>query len=291
MTATLTGPAGRMQIARGLISLRERCGLTQSQVAERAGVSKATVSRYEMWQDRARIRWATVKAIADACDASASERDALVRVARTQTDGWWVGNSAVPEWMDPLVSFEHEAEYEHLCANTVIPGLLQTREYALAIHQAREVRSPNDVIEQMVDARIQRQGILRREPPLHVCAVLDEAVIRRTVGNSAVMAQQLDHLYEMAQSPTVEIQILPFKAGAHAAGAGDFVILGRNDERNPLNSMAVVYIEMRRRGLYLDEAEDVSGYKLTFDYLRSQAADTSASLRLLTKVRQELSHD
>lgn len=52
MTATLTGPAGRMQIARGLIALRERCGLTQSQVAERAGVSKATVSRYEMWQDR-----------------------------------------------------------------------------------------------------------------------------------------------------------------------------------------------------------------------------------------------
>ncbi|MFC9230584.1 DUF5753 domain-containing protein [Streptomyces decoyicus] len=130
------------------------------------------------------------------------------------------------------MSFEHEAEHEHLYANTVIPGLLQTREYALAIHQAREVRSPNDVIEQMVDARIQRQGILRREPPLHLWAVLDEAVIRRTVGNSAVMAQQLEHLYQMTQSPTVEIQILPFSAGAHAAGAGQFVILGRYDERN-----------------------------------------------------------
>ncbi|MFF4604500.1 helix-turn-helix domain-containing protein [Streptomyces sp. NPDC001339] len=291
MTATLTGPAGRMQIARGLISLRERCGLTQAQVAERAGVSKATVSRYEMWQDRARIRWATVKAIADACDASESERDALVEAARTQADGWWVGNSAVPEWMDPLVSFEHESEYEHLYANTVIPGLLQTREYALAIHQAREVRSPNDVIEHMVEARIQRQGILRREPALHLWVVLDEAVIRRTVGNAGVMARQLDHLYNVAQSPAVEIQILPFSAGAHAAGAGHFVILGRNDERNPLNSMAVVYIEMRRRGLYLDDAEDVAAYKLTFDYLRSQAADTSASLRLLATARQELSHD
>ncbi|MFG2208279.1 helix-turn-helix domain-containing protein [Streptomyces sp. NPDC048638] len=278
-----------MQIARGLIALRERSGLMQTQVAELAGVSKATVSRYEMWQDRARIRWATVKAIADACGASASEREALVRVARTQTDGWWVGNGAVPEWMDPLVSFEHEAEYEHLYANTVIPGLLQTRDYALAIHQAREVRSPNDAIEAMVDARIQRQSILRREPPLQLWAVLDEAVLRRTVGNSQVMAEQLDHLHEMAQSPTVEIQILPFSAGAHAAGAGHFVILGRNDERNPLNSMAVVYIEMRRRGLYLDDAEDVSAYKLTFDYLRSQAADATASLQLLTKARQELS--
>ncbi|MEU4846424.1 DUF5753 domain-containing protein [Streptomyces gilvosporeus] len=232
-----------------------------------------------------------MKSLADACDASASERDALVQVARTQTDGWWVGNTAVPEWIDPLVSFEHEAEYEYLYANTVIPGLLQTREYAHAVHQAREVRSPNDAIERMVDARIQRQSILERKPSLHLWAVLDEAVIRRTVGNSTVMADQLDHLHEMAQSPTVEIQILPFSAGAHAAGAGHFVILGRNDERNPLNSMAVVYIEMRRRGLYLDDPEDVSAYKLTFDYLRSQAADSSASLRLLAKARQELSHD
>ncbi|AEM80915.1 helix-turn-helix domain-containing protein [Streptomyces violaceusniger] len=277
-----------MQIARGLISLRERCGLTQVQVAERAGVSKTTVSRYEMWQDRARIRWATVKALADACEASVEEREALVQVAKSQTEGWWVGNSAVPEWLDPLVSFEHEAEYEHLYANTVIPGLLQTRDYAWAVHQAREVRSPNDEIERMVDARIQRQGILARDPALHLWVVLDEAVLRRDVGDREVMAQQMAHLHDMAGEPNIEIQVLPFSAGAHAAGAGHFVILGRNDERNPLNSMAVVYIEMRRRGLYLDEAEEVAAYKLTFDYLRSQAADTSASLRLLAKARQEL---
>jgi DNA-binding XRE family transcriptional regulator len=180
-----------------VIALRERCGLTQAQVAERAGVSKATVCHYEMWQDRARIRWATVKALADACDPSVEERDALVRVAKSQTDGWRVSNSAVPEWMDPLVSFEHEAAYEHVYANTVVPGLLQTRAYALAIHQAREMRSSGEEIEGMVEARIQRQHILRRD-----------------------------------------------------------------DERNPLNSMAVVYIEMRRRGLYLDDAEDIGSYKL-----------------------------
>ncbi|WP_405537720.1 helix-turn-helix domain-containing protein [Streptomyces sp. NBC_00075] len=289
MTATQTGPAGRMQIARGLVSLRERCGLTQMQVAERAGVSTTTVSRYETWQDRARIRWATVKALADACDATAQERDVLVGIAKSQTDGWWVGNSAVPEWLDPLVSFEHEAAYEHVYANSVVPGLLQTKAYALAIHHAREVRSSNEEIDRMVEARIQRQGILRRDPELHLWVILDEAVLSRTVGDSAVMAQQLEHLHEAAKSPNIDLQVLPFSAGAHAAGAGHFVILGRDDEREPLNSMAVVYIEMRRRGLYLDDAEDVGAYKLTFDYLRSQAADSTASSRLIARARQELS--
>lgn len=289
MTATMTGPAGRMQIARGLIALRERCGLTQTQVAERAGVSKATVSRYEAWQDRARIRWATVKALADACEASAEEREALVRVVKSQSDGWWVGNSAVPEWIDPLVSFEHEAEYEHVYANNVVPGLLQTRSYATAIHRASELRTPNEQVERMVDARMQRQSILDREAALHLWVILDEAVLRRIVGDEAVMAEQLDHLYEMTQRPNIDIQLLPFSAGAHAAGSGHFVILGRDDARNPLNSMAIVYIEMRRRGLYLDDVDAVYSYKLSFDYLRSQAADSTASLRLLGTMRQEFS--
>lgn len=122
MTATQTGPAGRMQIARGLISLRERCGLTQTQVANRAGVSTTTVSRYEAWQDRARIRWATVKALADACEATPQEREALVAIAKSQADGWWVGNSAVPEWLDPLVSFEHAAAYEHVSRTPPFPA-------------------------------------------------------------------------------------------------------------------------------------------------------------------------
>ncbi|MDX3226054.1 helix-turn-helix transcriptional regulator [Streptomyces sp. ME19-01-6] len=289
MTATMTGPAGRMQIARGLISLRERCGLTQTQVAERAGVSKATVSRYEAWQDRARIRWATVKALADACDASADERDALVKVARSQSEGWWVGNSAVPEWMDPLVSFEQEAAYEHVYANNVVPGLLQTRAYATAIHKATELRTPSEKVERLVEARMQRQGILDRGAALHLWVILDEAVLRRIVGDDTVMAGQLDHLYEMAHRPNIDIQLLPFTAGAHAAGSGHFVILGRDDERSPLNSMAVVYIEMRRKGLYLDDADAVSSYKLSFDYLRSQAVDATASLRLLGTLRQEFS--
>ncbi|GAA2949600.1 DUF5753 domain-containing protein [Streptomyces enissocaesilis] len=170
-----------------------------------------------------------------------------------------------------------------------MPGLLQTPSYALALHQAQDVRAEAGVIEDKVDARIKRQAILERSPALHLWVVLDDAVLRRPVGGNDVMAEQIEHLRTMAQRPNVDVQVLQFAAGAHAAGSGGhFVILGRDDEGDPLNSMNVVYLELHKRGLYLDAPSEVQSYKLMFDYLRSQAADTSVSLDLLAAARQEL---
>lgn len=120
------GPAGRMQIARGLKALRTRADLTQSEVAKLAGVSVGTVNRYETWQDRAKLRIPTVRAIADTCGATSTELDALTQLVRNQENGWWMDHPAVPEVMDPLMSFEDVAEYEHVFANALVPGLLQT---------------------------------------------------------------------------------------------------------------------------------------------------------------------
>ncbi len=282
------GPAGRMQIARGLKALRTAAQLTQSEVAKRAGVSVGTVNRYETWQDRAKLRIPTVKAIADSCGAAADELETLVDLVRNQENGWWMEHPAVPEVMDPLMSFEDVAEYEHVFANALVPGLLQTPRYALALHEAQGVRTEAQAIASKVDARIRRQAILERSPALHLWVVLDDAVLRRHVGGAAVMSEQIDHLIAMADRSNVDIQILRFSAGAHAAGSGGhFLLLGRDDERDPLSSMNVVYLELHRRGLYLDEPTDVHNYKIMFDYLRSQAADTSTSLDLLAVARRE----
>ncbi|WP_327259141.1 MULTISPECIES: helix-turn-helix domain-containing protein [unclassified Streptomyces] len=283
------GPAGRMQIARGLKALRMRAGLTQSEVAKRAGVSVGTVNRYETWQDRAKLRVPTVSALAETCGASPQEREALVELVRNQQNGWWMDHPGLPEVMDPLMSFEDVAEYEHVYANALVPGLLQTPDYALALHRAQDVRAEADAIADKVDARIKRQAILERSPALHLWVVLDDAVLRRPVGGPDVMSAQIDHLSAMAQRPNVDIQVLKFAAGAHAAGSGGhFLILGRDDEKNPLNSMNVVYLELHKRGLYLDAPTEVQSYKLMFDYLRSQAADTSNGVELLAAARQEL---
>lgn len=283
------GPAGRMQIARGLRALRTRAGLTQAEVAKRAGVSVGTVNRYETWQDRAKLRVPTVRAIADTCGAAPEERDTLAQLVRNQENGWWMDHPAVPEVMDPLMSFEDVASYEHVFANSLIPGLLQTPRYALALHEAQDVRTAADVIASKVDARIKRQAILERSPALHLWVVLDEAVLRRPVGGTDAMVEQFDHLHTMAQRPNVDIQILRFATGAHAAGSGGhFLVLGRDDEGDPLGGMNVVYLELHKRGLYLDDPSEVQNYRLMFDYLRSQAADTSLSLGLLAAARQEL---
>jgi transcriptional regulator with XRE-family HTH domain len=282
MTAK-SGPARRLQLARALAQLRERAGLTQAGLAGRAEVSKQTVSRYETWRDRAGVNWKTVRDLAQACDAAPDELDAVVRLAKTPSEeAWWVGHAAVPSWMDPLVSFEDWADHEHVYANSLVPGLLQTHDYALAMYQAREIRRGQEEIVAWVDGRVRRQSILDRDRPFHLWVVIDEAVLRRVVGDRTVMAGQMDHLVQMTERPNVEIQVMPFDAGATAAGAGHFLVLGRDD-----GQMAVVFIEMRKRGLYLDDDEDVSSYRLAFDYLRSQAADPKSSIKLLNAAGQE----
>ncbi|MGW3091671.1 helix-turn-helix domain-containing protein [Streptomyces sp. NPDC001108] len=276
---TSPGPR-RLQIASGLARLRERAGMTLEEVAKGAGYGKSTVGRYEDWRATGKIQARTVRLIAEAAKGSPAEVAALVRLAEGTPDGWWVG-AGVPEWLHPLVSLEHEADEENVFANSVIPGLLQTRDYARAIHLAEQVRQPTEVVDRLVDARVKRQEVLTRPRPLHLWVVLDQAVFSRVVGDRSVMADQIAHLIESAKTPNVDIQILPFKAGAHAAGLGHFVSIAAGD------TIRAVYVEMLGGGLYIDTPDDVGRYTTAFAYLRSQAADTTKSLAIMTDAHKE----
>ncbi|ORT54210.1 helix-turn-helix transcriptional regulator [Streptomyces sp. CB03238] len=276
---TSTGPR-RLQIASGLKKLRQRSDLTLEEVAKRAGYGKTTVGRYEDWTSKTMPKPRAVRLIAEAAGGTDAEIAALVRLAEDMPEGWWVG-AGVPEWLHPLVSLENEAMQEGAFAPSVVPGLLQTAEYARAIHLAEMVRQPLDVVEALVAARMQRQAVLDRDIPLHLWVVLDQAVLRREVGDRTVMAAQLDHLMEQAKRPNIDIQVLPFKAGAHAAGFGHFITLGAGD------STDAVYVEMLGGGLYIDAKEDVRRYTVAMDYLRSQAVDTTESMNILAAERKE----
>ncbi|MGW1839603.1 helix-turn-helix domain-containing protein [Streptomyces sp. NPDC002067] len=282
------GPAARLQIARFLIRLRERAGLSQAEAAAKAGISKPTVSRYENWLTQAKLTVPTVTALARAYQATQQEIDVLVELTRRQADGWMPDPHTVPEWMDALVSIEAAAQYEYAFSARLVPGLLQTRGYALATHEAVDARADPEEIARRVEGRMQRQNALER-PDLHLWVIIDEAVLRRVVGSRQVMAEQIEHLEEMTRRPNIALQVLPDSAGPSAVGAGgNFVILGRDgDDGQPLSAMAVVYLETHRRGAYLDGPEDVAAYRLMYQRLTAHAADTATTLDLLAAARQE----
>ncbi|KIZ19050.1 helix-turn-helix domain-containing protein [Streptomyces natalensis] len=266
----------RRQLGAELRRLRDRKGLTLEVAGQAVGISRATVNRYE--SNQGPVKWIVVEALCRAYEASDTEREAVVALAKTaKVQGWWKGYSdAIPEWITPLLTLEDEAVEECHWANAYVPGLLQTRAYATAVIQAAEVRADAETVERMVDVRMKRQEVLKREVPPHLWAIMDEAVIRRRVGNAGVMAEQLRHLCDSSKSPYVTLQALPFEAGAHAAESTGFIII-----RGQEPSLDVVHLSNLSGALYLEKDAELERHRMVFEYLRSQALSASDSSRLL----------
>ncbi len=135
----------------------------------------------------------------------------------------------------------------------------------------------------MVDIRMKRQNLLRRDDPPHIWAVMDEAVIRRMVRGGHTMREQLRHLLECTTSPHVTVQILPFSSGAHAAALGSFLILG-----GPTPSLDVVYVDVLGGSLFMEKPKELERYRLAFEYLRAQALDLEKTEDLIHAAIKEL---
>ncbi|MBW1604558.1 helix-turn-helix domain-containing protein [Streptomyces sp. JJ66] len=273
----------RRQLGSDLRRLRERKGLTLEEAGARVGISKATLSRYE--RKEGTVKWPAVDALCREYDASDEEREALVLLAKgARVQGWWRSLAdPVPESMNLMLTLEDEVIREDHYAGVYVPGLLQTRAYAEAVHRASEMRCTEQEVTHMVDIRMKRQELLRREAPPHIWAVMDEAVVSRVVGGPETMRHQLGHLLACAESPHITLQVLPFSTGAHAAAVGSFVILG-----NPEPSLDVVYVDILGGGLFMEKPQELERYRLAFEYLRAQARDIDASVALIRRAMEEL---
>jgi hypothetical protein len=135
-----------------------------------------------------------------------------------------------------------------------------------------------------VDARIQRQAILHREPPADFSVVLNEAVLVRPVGGARVMSQQLEHLADLAKLPNVVIQVLPFAAGGHPAMTTPYVILNFADAPDE----SIVYLENLTNGQVLEEPDYVTGYNLVHETLTKMALDPDQSIAFLRKAARDM---
>ncbi|MDQ1010576.1 transcriptional regulator with XRE-family HTH domain [Streptomyces sp. V4I23] len=273
----------RRQLGADLRRLRERKGLTLEEAGARVGISKATLSRYE--RKEGSVKWPAVEALCREYGATDEERLTLVGLAKgAKIQGWWRSLAdPIPESMNLMLTLEDEVVREDHYACMYVPGLLQTRAYAEAVHRASEMRCSETEIAHMVDIRMKRQELLSREDPPHIWAVIDEAVIRRVVGGRAAMREQLEHLISLTESPHITVQILPFASGAHAAAVGSFVVLG-----GPSPELDVVYVDIIGGGLFMEKPEELERYQLAFDYLRAQALDMPTSVALLNRACKEL---
>lgn len=272
----------RRQLGADLRRLRELKGLTLEDAGGRVGISKATLSRYETKEGS--VKWPAVDALCREYGASDEERLALVDLAKgAKIRGWWRSLAdPIPESMNLMLTLEDEVVREDHYACMYIPGLLQTRAYAEAVHHASEMRCAEREVQHMVDIRMKRQELLQREEPPHIWCVIDEAAIRRSVGGRTVMHEQLRHLLTTSELPHVTIQVLPFSTGAHAAAVGSFAVLGGQTPE-----LDVVYVDILGGGLFMEKPEELERYRLAFQYLRAQALDLEASAALIQRISEE----
>ncbi|MFF5207971.1 helix-turn-helix transcriptional regulator [Streptosporangium sp. NPDC000396] len=182
----------------------------------------------------------------------------------------------LPRWFRPWLDFEREAEALRMWEPLMVPGLLQTEDYARAI-LSREPGISAEQVEEHIAARMDRQGILRRPAPPMLWVVLDEGILHRPVADAEVMKGQFEHLLEIGESPSISLQVLPYKACSVIGLLGGFVIADM-----PGGAPPVAYIDSQRTGDRVSERiEEVKGLAFRYDVIRVDALSRCESLSMI----------
>ncbi|MFI1963081.1 helix-turn-helix domain-containing protein [Streptomyces pathocidini] len=274
----------RVVLGKRLHELRERAGLSYEDAGHALDVTHATIRRMEKAEVGLKIPYVE-KLLRTYGVTDAAEVEDFLRLARdANRRGWWHRfRDVLPEWFSAFVSLEGEAELIRAYEPHYIPGLLQTPGYARAVLRAGMPHAAEEEIERGVALRTERQAVLTKEGAPLLWVVLDETVLRRPVGGSAVMREQIDRLAEAASMENVRLQIMPFTAGPHPAMYGPFHIF-----RFPIQELPdIVYTESLVGGVYLDQHDDVSAFLEALDRMCAQAAPAHATPGILSGFRKE----
>jgi transcriptional regulator with XRE-family HTH domain len=247
---------------------RARSGLSQEQLGALIHFSADQVSKVETG-----LRTPTREFIAT-CDACPELGTAgALGELRERLDGYFK-QRAYPGWFAHWTDYEARATALRWYESLVVPGLLQTPDYAHAVLRTR-VGASDEQIDEMVTARIERQTVLERDYPPTLWVVLDEGVLRRPVGGPTVIAGQLRHMLGMAQRPNIVIQVIPATAGAHEGLRGPFMIADFADAPSVAWQDAAVF------GQLIEAADGIASLMVMWDTLKSEALPRSASQALM----------
>ncbi|MEV4226111.1 helix-turn-helix transcriptional regulator [Streptomyces bobili] len=279
MTSNVNPTVRRRRLGQELRKLREDKGMTAEQVADRLLVSQSKISRLENGR-----RSISQRDVRDLCGVYEVEDqrivDSLMQMAKdSRQQGWWHAFGDVP--YSVYIGLETDAASLRVYDPQVVPGLLQTRQYAETLITGALPETAPTEIEKRVQVRMRRQErISAEENPLRLWTVMDEAALRRIVGGRSLMRDQLEHLVEQSRLPHVTVQVIPFDMGAHPGLNGQYAILEFPDAADS----SVVYIEGVTSDLYLEKPNDVQKYSVMYEHLRAQALNVDQSRQFIAEI-------
>ncbi len=267
------GPVTGVQaFAAELRAQREAAGLTQAQLAKLMGYSESVIAKLE-----------TCRTIPS--PQHAAQADGALRMPGTfRRLRQAMLNGSYESWIRALLEMEERATVLRWWEPLVVPGLLQTEEYARAMIRAGRPGDSDAQVEQIVIARISRQAIWDRAdppPPPILFAVLGEAILRQLVGDARIMREQLIHVTEMAKNPRITVQVLPFGTAAHPGMLGSFLVASFETDRD------AAYLDNALDGQVTERRNQVARISVLYDSLRSVALSPGESAELIMKVVDE----
>ncbi|GAA1809258.1 helix-turn-helix transcriptional regulator [Planosporangium flavigriseum] len=283
-----TGPTiARWQLGRELRRLREAAGIAHREIAEELGCSESKIYKIESG------------------DVGMGRPDLLVMLdhygLKPGTDdetratlldwqkqgkerGWWAKFGQLPNPYSMYIGLESAATAVKNFELAVVPGLLQTEDYARAVISATCSQDSEDEIERRVQVRLARQACLTEDPPAAYWAIIDEGALHRQMGGKEVMRAQLRHLIEMSKQPNVTVQVLPFSEGAHPGTLGSVILLEFPEEVHS----PVAYVETYAGDVYLESEADLRRVTLTYTHMHAAALSVTKSRELIAAVAKQM---
>jgi hypothetical protein len=283
-------PAGsptalRILLGAQLRRLREVKGLTRAAAGYTIRASESKMSRLELGRVSFKERDIRDLLILYGVE-DPDQRDELLALAKQANQpGWWHRYSDIlPNWFEAYVGLEETATLIRTYEGHLVPGLLQTEDYARAVMLAGLPSGSDEEVERWLKLRMDRQELLSRSGAPRLWAVVDEAALRRPVGGRDVMLAQLDRLIVATRLPNVTVQVVLFRAGAHAALGQPFVILRFADPDLP----DMVYLEQLASGLWIDKRDEVDSYAQVMDRLVIQAEDPKDTEEIVSRMLTDM---
>jgi hypothetical protein len=264
--------------------------LTVKAAAEALEWSETKIWRIETGQTS--MRSLDVEQMCRVYGAPVDTTDALMALAKeTKSQGWWLSYSdVINEGFDVYIGLEEAAARLCWYESELVPGLFQTPDYARTLIRADNPGVDEQEIERRVQLRITRQSLVTRvtAPPV-LDVVLNESILRRSVGGTEVMAEQLNRLVEVSELPNVSLKVMPFSTGLHPGiMSGPFVMLefplnGNGQHSEP----PTIYVEGFTGRLFLDKPHEITRYDAAFKQIWNTSLNETATKALITSAARE----